>query len=573
MSAATAACRRALVYAAFFSLFVNLLQLSVPLFMLQVFDRVLTGGSLETLGLLSLLAGTALLAMAGLDVVRARLMSRTGTWLEQKLGFAAFERGVHGALEKRAYAIDSLRDLAQVRGFFASNSLIALFDSPWVPIYLGFIFLLHPVMGVVASAGAVMLFGLALLNEVATRRPLQAAGAQARLAGAQALSVARNAEVVDAMGMMDSLAVKWLTANDATLALQQRATDRAAAVLAVSKFARLFVQLAILGVGATLVIGQEITAGAMIAGSIMMSRALAPVEQAIGSWKQLVSARAAYHRLKGLFATPPRRAAGMRLPRPAGRLEVERVSLVFPGTTKPVIKAVGFDCPPGEALAIIGPSAAGKSTLARLIVGTWKPTAGAVRLDGADVYVWDRADFGRHVGYLPQDVELFAGSVRDNIARMAEAAADAVVEAAQLAGVHDMILRLPQGYDTEIGEGGAILSGGQRQRIAHARALFGRPRLVVLDEPNANLDSEGEEALAKAILKMRHDGAAIVVIAHRPSVLKVVNRVLVLRDGAIEMLGPTAEVVARLTRPQGDAGRAVAAGQPASPAAATGAAG
>jgi ATP-binding cassette subfamily C protein/ATP-binding cassette subfamily C protein EexD len=543
---AVAACRRALGAAAGFSLFVNLLQLAVPLFMLQVFDRVLVGGSLETLGLLALLAVAALVAMAALDLVRARLMHRAGDWFERRLGAATFERAV---LAAGGDAVGRLRDLARLRGFLASNSLISLYDSPWVPIYLGIIFLLHPSLGWVATVGAVALFALALVNEMLTRRPLAVAGAAAGRAETQALAAARNAEAVDAMGMMADLAQHWRAANAAALAPQGRATDRAAAAFALSKFARLAVQLAILAVGAVLVVHQEITAGAMIAGSIMMARALAPVEQAIGSWKELVGARAAYRRLGRLHAAPAKRAATMALPRPAGRLAVDRVALCFPGAPEPTIKGVSFEVAPGEAIAIVGPSAAGKSTLARLIVGTWRPSAGTVRLDGAELFRWDRADVGRQVGYLPQDVELFAGTVRRNIARMAEAEPADVVAAARLAGVHDMVLRLSQGYDTEIGPGGAILSAGQRQRIALARALYGRPRLVVLDEPNANLDSAGEAALVDAIGRIRRDGAAVVVVAHRPNVLQAVDRVVVLRDGAIEMVGPTEQVLARLARP------------------------
>ena len=550
--AAVAACRRALWAAAGFSLFVNLLQLCVPLFMLQVFDRVLVGGSLETLGLLALLAVAALVAMAAHDLVRGHLMRRAGDWFERQLGGATFERavlGASGAGGAPGGGVESLRDLARLRGFLTSNALISLYDSPWVPIYLGIIFLLHPALGWVATLGAAALFGLALANEMATRGPLALAGAAARRAEAEALAAARNAEAVDAMGMMADLAQHWGQANDLALDPQGRATARAAAAFALSKFARLAVQLAILATGAVLVVHQEITAGAMIAGSIMMARALAPVEQAIGSWKQLIGARAAYRRLAALHAAPPKRADTMALPRPAGRLTVERVGLTFPGATKPTITGVSFECQPGQALAIVGPSAAGKSTLARLVVGTWRPTTGAVRLDGADLYRWDRADVGRHVGYLPQDVELFAGTVRQNIARMAVADPADVVAAARLAGVHDMVLRLAQGYDTEIGPGGAILSAGQRQRIALARALYGRPRLVVLDEPNANLDQAGEAALVQAIGRIRRDGAAVVVVAHRPNVLQAVDRVLVLGDGAIEMVGPTDEVLARLTRP------------------------
>jgi len=541
--------RKTLVFAAFFSMFVNVLQITVPLYMMQVFDRVIGSNSLETLGFLTLLAITALLVMSVLDIVRSRIMNSIGRWFASKLGNETFERGIHAALDKKAYSTEALRDVGTIQGFFASPALNSIFDSPWVPIYLLFIIGLHPVLGAVAGIGAVLLFTVAIINEFATRKLLQQAGAASRDAFSQVQATARNAEVVDAMGMMPGLIGNWFKINNAANMMQGRAGDRAATILAISKFLRLVVQLSMLGAGAVLVISQDITPGAMIAGSIMMSRALAPVEQAIGGWKQLVSARSAYARLKQMFETPERRSSTMKLPDPKGILRVEGVSLMFPGATKPVIHNVSFGCDPGTSLAIIGPSASGKSTLARLMVGTWRPTTGAVRLDGADVFVWERGDFGRHVGYLPQDVELFTGTVKDNISRMTAADPAMIVDAAKLAGVHEMILNLPAGYDTEIGTNGAILSGGQRQRIALARALFGRPRLVVLDEPNANLDSEGEEALARAVKTMKEDGAAVIVIAHRPSILKVVDRILVLRDGSVEMFGPTTDVIAQLTRP------------------------
>jgi len=361
----------------------------------------------------------------------------------------------------------------------------------------------------------------------------------------------RNAEAIDAMGMMPGVAAGWIAANERVLDQQALASNRAGIVLASSKFVRLAVQIAVLGTGALLAVQQELSAGAMIAGSILTARALAPVEQAIGTWKQIISARAAYARLRGHFGDPELlRAASMRLPAPCGHLSVEALTFVYPGTRHPILKGVSFALEPGEALAIVGPSAAGKSTLARLLIGVWRPTAGAVRLDGADVHAWNREDFGRHVGYLPQDVELFAGSVRDNIARLTDAPAAAIVQAAQMAGVHEMILRLPMGYETEIGEAGTILSGGQRQRIGLARALLGQPRLLVLDEPNSNLDHDGEEALAGAIAAAKASGGTVALIAHRPSMLAHVDKVLVLRGGQVEAFGARNEVLKVIGRPR-----------------------
>ena len=357
----------------------------------------------------------------------------------------------------------------------------------------------------------------------------------------------RNAEVIDAMGLTDGVLRRWAGLSHEALSLQSLASDRAAAIQGAAKFVRLFVQTAILGVGAWLVIRQEVSGGAMIAGSIIMGRALAPVEQAIGTWKQMIQAREAYRRLAAFLALPPLRAEGMPLPAPEGRLSVEGVCFGLPG--KPLIlKSVSFKADPGEAICIIGPSAAGKSSLARLLVGVRSPLTGIVRLDGADIFTWPKSDLGRHVGYLPQDVELFSGTIRENIARLGEADPADVVAAARMANCHDMILKLEKGYDTEIGEAGVRLSGGQRQRIALARAVFGRPRLVILDEPNASLDGEGEEALNRAIAALKACGSTVIVIGHRPSLLQEVTKVLVLVAGQVEMFGPRAEVMERLTR-------------------------
>jgi ATP-binding cassette subfamily C protein/ATP-binding cassette subfamily C protein EexD len=363
----------------------------------------------------------------------------------------------------------------------------------------------------------------------------------------------RNAEVVDAMGMLPGILARWRFGNDAAQVQQELASDRAGLLIAVTKGARLLVQVATYGFGALLVVHQELTAGAMIGGSIIMARALAPIEQAMGTWKQLVSARESWRRLDRFFDLPRLRTSDMILPAPDGHLAVEQLLFGFPGATEATIRNLSFTLEAGDSLAIVGPSAAGKTSLVRLIVGTLRPTAGHVRLDGADVFQWRRDAFGRHVGYLPQDVELFAGSVRENIARFTEATDEAVIEAARMAGCHEMILRLPQGYDTQIGDGGALLSGGQRQRIGLARAVIGRPRLVVLDEPNANLDGEGEAALLQALLALKRDRVTTVVVSHRPSMVAHVDKMLVLRAGALELFGPREPVLERLNRLTGPA--------------------
>ncbi|MEJ0067927.1 MAG: type I secretion system permease/ATPase [Pseudomonadota bacterium] len=456
---------------------------------------------------------------------------------------ALIDRGVHGGGARHAQL---LRDLDSFRQFLTGPAVHAIFDLPWMPIYVAILCLLHPLLGLVALAGAVVLLLLAGLNELLTGRPLRRANEAALRSYGFTDAALRNAEVIQAMGMQPGLLARWERDRREMLGYQAAASDRNASLTALIKLCRLFLQSLILGVGAWLAIDHAVTPGVIFAGSLLMGRSLAPVEQVVGAWKQFVAARQAYRRVRKLLIDEPGRGFGMQLPRPQGRLSVERLVFAPPGSDKPLIKGISFELPAGQGLGLIGPSAAGKSTLARLLVGAWKPNLGHARLDGADVYDWNRADFGRHVGYLPQDIELFAGTVRDNIARFQDASPADIVEAAQKAGIHEMVLRLPNGYETEIGDGGAALSGGQRQRIALARALFGNPRLLVLDEPNANLDAEGELALAQTLADLKAAGTTLVVIAHRPAILGSVDKILVLRDGAVEAFGPRAEIVARL---------------------------
>jgi len=544
-----AKCRGSLIAVGIVSLFVNVLMLTVPLYMLQIFDRVLMSRSDETLLYLTLAAVGALVVLSALDVMRSRILVRVSTWLESCLGPEALARAVSGLVASQTYGAQALRDISQVRQFIASPGIFSLFDAPWVPIYLLVIYFLHPTLGAIALAGAVVLFLLAVANEVATRGLLKAGNEQWMKAMRKTDAAVRNAEVIEAMGLMPGIARRWHKDNDAALRMQGVASDRAGLIMATSKMLRLVIQVAMLGSGAYLVLRYELTPGGMIAGSIILSRALQPVEQAIGTWKSLLAARTAYARFHSFMQQGDVRQTDMQLPEPEGHLSVERVTFVPPGAQTPVLKAVSFSASPGELLAIVGPSAAGKSTLARLIVGISRPSSGAVRLDGADVYAWERVDFGRHVGYLPQDVELFDGTIEENIARMNDAEPEAVVDAATRAGVHEMILQLPNGYRTEIGQGGIPLSGGQRQRVALARALFGRPRLLVLDEPNASLDADGEEALMQAMFKAKRDGATVVLIAHRVSLVAPADKVLFLRDGVAELFGPKNEVLPQITRP------------------------
>ncbi|MBR0658120.1 type I secretion system permease/ATPase [Roseomonas oryzicola] len=544
-----AACRRQFVAVGVFSGVVNMLQLTVSLYMMQVFDRVLATRNVNTLIYLTIIAIAALGLLAVLEAVRTRVMQRIGGWIEAKVAPEGFARAVESQLRGRPYRMEALRDLGTCRAYLGSPASLSLFDVPWVPVFLLVIFILHPVLGVVALGGAFILLALTLLNELATSKLLREANSAGLASQRRAESIVRNAEVIDSMGMLPAVLARWQASVVRTSEPMNRALDRGAPLLALTKFARLAVQVAILGVGAWLVLEQQLTSGASIAASIIMGRALAPVEQMIGGWRQLVQARQSWKRLQAFLVMPRLRPPGIALPAPRGQLAVERVAFGFPGSHVPVVKGVSFALEPGESLAVIGPSAAGKTTLIRLLTGTLQPASGAVRLDGADVYAWQREDFGQYVGYLPQDVELFDGTVMDNIARMAQAPAEAVFDAARLAGCHDMILRLPKGYETEIGEGGQHLSGGQRQQIGLARAMFGSPRLVVLDEPNSNLDGDAESALLRALHELRRRGTTVVLVSHRPVLVQGVEKVLLLRDGAVETFGPRAEVMKRLMKP------------------------
>ena len=533
-------------YAALFSLAINALLLVPPLYMLQVFDRVLASRSGETLAVLSAAAVVALLVMALLDVLRARLLAAAGVALDRRLGPRVIDGLlVHTAKLSGATYLNGLRDVNTLRGFLGGTGLMTLFDAPWLPFFLLVIFLFHPLLGAVALAGAVVMIMLAWLNEKLTREPLERAQVEARRAARFIDANVRNAEVVTALGMLPAVTRRWARLNDTALLEQMRASRVGGTFSGSTKFARQFIQLAMLAAGAYLVVAQDVTAGVMIAATILLGRALAPVETLVAGWRSLVEARSAWRRLDELLKATPQAAPHTELPVPKGKVEAEKV--VFGFRDKPVVRGVSFALQPGEALALVGPSASGKSTLARLIVGVWKPVAGVVRLDGADVAAWPREGLGPHIGYLPQDVELFGGTVAENIARLGEPDAAEVIRAAQRAHVHDLVVRLPKGYDTEIGESGQVLSPGQRQRIALARALYGNPRLVVLDEPNANLDHEGEDALVRALAVLKADGVTVVIIAHRPSLLRGVDKMLVLREGAVERFGICAEVMSRVT--------------------------
>ncbi len=543
-----------------FSMVLNILVLTTSFYMMQVFDRVLTSQSTATLLYLTLIAVGALLVLAILEFVRTRIMSRIGMWFEMRLTAEGLQRAVEATLMGREYRTEVLRDLANMRNFFTGSGILNLFDVPWMIIYMLIIYALHPVLGHLTLAGAVILTALAWLNDRATQGDLKEAGILGQKTFRRAEAAIRNAEAIDVMGMLPGLVHRWRKDNDQVQALQLQAADRSGSIMAVSKFTRLVLQIIVLAAGAKLALDREMTAGAMIAASIIISRALAPIESAIGNWRSTLSAWQTYVRLREVYSTPLLRSAAMQLPRPKGHLTVETVSYIINGHKSPIIKGVTFEVKPGMVAAMVGPSAAGKSTLARLCVGAYPPSYGNVRLDGADVFLWEREDFGQYVGYLPQDVELFAGTVRENISRLMPCEPAEVVEAAQIAGAHQMILRLPQGYETEIGDSGVMLSGGQRQRIALARAVFRNPQLVVLDEPNSSLDAEGEEALNQAVLRLKQKGTTVLMIGHRPSILQHVDTIIVLRDGRIQMMGPRNEILAKIIP---STPRAVPSGAPA----------
>ncbi|WP_281545412.1 type I secretion system permease/ATPase [Grimontia sp. SpTr1] len=537
-------CKKALVFVVAFSFIINLLVLCVPIYMLQIYDRVISSRSVDTLLLLSSITIFALLTMAILENVRSRIMVRIGAWFDESLSPDILSGSI--ALQLRqglSASVQSLRDVAAVRAFIGGNAIIPALDAPWTPVFLAFVFLLHPILGIIATAGALVLFAIAIINDLATRQAHKKANEASIVAMQQAESAARNADAIEAMGIMPNFIRSWTALNSESIQGQVTANSKGAMLTAASKFIRMLLQIAMLGVGAYLVIQNELTAGAMIAGSILMARALAPVEQSISAWGTAISARQSYQRLKDQIPGFPERAKSMPLPKPKGQISVEKVTYFHPSGAEPVLHGINFKLQPGEALGIIGPSGTGKSTLARLMLGNLTPTAGTIRLDNMDVAKWDPDDLGPHCGYLPQDVELFPGTIRQNIARMSEGEPDMVIHAAKLAGCHELILRQSKGYDTVVGERGLGLSGGERQRIALARALYGDPSLVVLDEANANLDGVGEAALQRAIAYLKSRKATIVLVGHRPSMMQSMDKLLVLQDAQIRAFGERDEVL------------------------------
>lgn len=545
---ALAASRPALLNVGLFTAVINLLMLVPALYMLQVYDRVLASGNAMTLLMLTLMALGLFAFMGALEWLRSLVVIRLGARLDMAFNARIHDAAYRAASRSGASPAQALADLNSLRQFATGPALFAFFDAPWFPVYLVVIGLFSPWLGLFALVGALALVALAWLNERVSHGLLQQAGQLAQQASQQATGHLRNGEAIDAMGMLGRLRARWLAQHRGFLACQGLASERMAAVGALSKGVRLGLQSLVLGLGAWLALEHLITPGMMIAGSILMARVLAPIDQLIAVWRQWSGARDAWQRLQALLQAEPPRRAGMPLPAPRGALEVEQLSAFAPGSRRPCLAAIGFALEAGQSLGIIGASGSGKSSLARLLVGAAEPASGKVRLDGADLALADRERLGDHIGYLPQDVQLFAGSVAENIARFAEPDPEQVVAAARLAGVHELILRLPEGYDTRLGEGGAGLSGGQRQRIGLARALYRLPALVVLDEPNANLDEDGERALLEALARLGEAGRTRVLITHKPSLLASVDHLLVLKGGQMQAFGPAARVLQALQR-------------------------
>jgi ATP-binding cassette subfamily C exporter for protease/lipase len=534
-----------------FTALINVLMLVPSIYMLQVYDRVLSSQNETTLVMLSLMVVGFFVFIGMLEVIRSFIVIRIGSQLERRFNLrvyqAAFERNL---FKGEGNAGQSLGDLTHIRQFVTGPALFAFFDAPWFPVYLFVIYLFNVWLGVLATVGALLLIALACLNEYMTKKPLSEAAGYSQQSSQLATSHLHNAETIQAMGMLGALRKRWFGVHSRFLGLQNQASDTGAVISSVSKTLRLCLQSLVLGLGALLVIKGDMTAGMMIAGSILMGRVLSPIDQLIAVWKQWSGAKLAYRRLDALLQAYPPGNDAMALPPPKGQITFEQVSAGPPGQRTATLHMVNFNLGAGEVMGVLGASGSGKSTLARVLVGVWPALGGTVRLDGADIHRWNRDDLGPYIGYLPQDIELFSGSIAENISRFSDPDPQKIVAAAQQAGVHELILRMPQGYDTQLGEDGSGLSGGQKQRVALARALYGNPSVVVLDEPNSNLDTVGEAALASAIVQLKAQGTTVILVTHRSSVLAQADKLLVLNDGRLQAFGPSQDVLKALSGAQ-----------------------
>ena len=545
-------CKGAFIWAAVFSMVINILQLVPTIYMLQLYDRVVPTGNRSTLLMLTLIMLVLFLTLGALEWVRSQILvrvsSRLETLLNERLFNICYKQALYsGGQQASSQALD---DLTSLRQFLTGNGLFAFFDVPWLPVYIAVMFVFHPYYGWAAIGVAIILIIVAIIQERSTAKILDEANALANVGRGLVNKNLRNAEVIESMGMLQNIQRRWVEGTRQVLVLQATASSRAGLVSGLSIVIRMSSQSLILALGAYLVIENEITGGLMIAGSILLGRALAPIDMMIGSWKGFIGARGQYSRLNELLRQVPSDIDKMTLPDPEGLFQIEGAVVVPPGAKVPALKGITLTIAKGDVVGVIGPSGSGKSTFARALLGIWPTSNGKVRLDGADVFAWNRKELGPFIGYLPQDIELFEGTISENIARFGDIDPEKVVNAAKMADVHSMILRLPQGYDTHIGAGGGNLSGGQRQRIGLARALYGDPVIVVLDEPNSNLDEQGEVALGNAISKLKQKNATVIVITHRNNVLVNVDKLLILNDGLLSIYGPKDQVIAHLQKQQ-----------------------
>jgi ATP-binding cassette subfamily C protein EexD len=539
--------KKSFLIVGFFSLFINILMLVPSIYMLQLYDRVMTSRSESTLIMLTGIVVVLFITMALLEIVRSKILVKVGNKMDSLLSQRVFDSLFELANKHPGKASSiPMNDLTQVRQFLTGNGVFAFFDTPWIPIYMAILFLFHPMLGYFSIFAAIVLVSLTIINEYSTKAKLAEANSLNRASTLYLDSNLRNVEVVNAMGMKNTIRVKWEERYYGFLNAQTEASSKAGIFSNISKSLRMMFQSLMLGLGGYLAIHNEISSGMLIAGSILMGRALAPLDLMINSWKGFNSARASYGRLEALLNDFPKDKEYMELPAPKGEILLEGVVVIPPGAKQPSIKGISMKIDEGDVVGIIGPSAAGKSSLARVILGLWPLVQGKARLDKADIYQWDKSLLGKYIGYLPQDIELFEGTVSQNISRFNEVDSTKVVEAAKVAGVHEMILRLPDGYDTMIGVGGATLSGGQRQRVGFARAIYDNPVLVVLDEPNSNLDDQGEIALIRAIRILKERNITVVIITHRPSILQVTNKIAVIKQGMLELYGDSNEVMSRM---------------------------
>ncbi|WP_374699622.1 type I secretion system permease/ATPase [Wolbachia endosymbiont (group A) of Limnophora tigrina] len=548
-------CKSAFWFIFWFSSGINALMLFLPLYTSQVLDRVISSESVSTLVMLTIITLSAFACSAMLETCRYLAMAKIGDWIDKTATPDLIVRSIRlTSVQSSTSSGEAIRDLGVIKNFITGNGIFSLFDTPWSLIYLVFIFMIHTSTGFIAIAGIIILVSMAVWNELATKRILRETNEET-IRNINAIDVAtRNAEVVEAMGMSEFIVSDWCKRNDQNRAMQVTAQNRSNVITGITKFLRSTLQISVIGTGALLAITAHKTAGSIIAASILMGRVLAPFDAAVHTWKFLNQAKMSYGRLQRLILTSPKREQTMALPDPEGKLEFDRVFFTPYGSNKPTVKGISFLIEPGDVVGVIGASASGKSTIAKLIVGVWKPISGVVRLDGADVYTWNRENFGNYVGYLPQDIELFNTSVKANIARMRpDPNPEEIIKAAKTAGIHELILSLPNGYDTTIGgPGGVILSGGQKQLLGLARAFYGNTKLLVLDEPNANLDSNGEERLINAINVARKQNTTTVIITHKLPLLSVVDKVIIMSDGVIYDMGPKDEILSRLVAPSPD---------------------